>query len=334
MVKKIFILGNGTDWNEKCLQKMISNQNIYFINKRVPVDGNIKNKLARIYFSYKINNKIDMPFKILWYRNIKKFIKKNTNSEDKIVVLIYDHNVFGGEISFLNYLRKNFKDIKLSYIFTNIVKYTSAMEKNYVKNLNIWYDAVFAFDPKDAQKYNFAYSPLIYDADPNYQKEKVENKDNLVFYVGQAKDRLESILECFKKLKKLGIKTDFHIVNVKKEEMKYVNEIVYNKFITYQDAINSIQNATCLIDIIQKDSTGLTIKTCEAICYDKKLITTNKHIADYPFYDPKYIRIIESADNIDEEFFYQNKDVHFSKESKRYFSAECFLERLEKELKK
>ena len=88
------------------------------------------------------------------------------------------------------------------------------------------------------------------------------------------------------------------------------------------------------MDAIQGNSTGLTIKTCEAVCYDKKLITTNKHVIEYPFYDPRYIRIIESPDDIDEAFFSKNREVRYSKEGKEYFSASSFLKRLDNEITK
>lgn len=325
-MKKLFILGNGNDWCEISLQGLLKHSNIYLTNRKVPVNGKLKNRIAKIYFSYRLNKRIKMPFKSLWYSDIMKYIKKNSNYNDSISVLIYDHNVFGGEPSFINHLRKNIENVKIYYIFTNIVKYTSASEKKYVDKLNIWYDKVFAFDKLDAIKYNFEYSPLIYDAKPNNTKETI-NEDS-VFYVGQAKDRLEMLLKSYEKLKKIGIKCDFHIANVDENKKKYEEEIIYNQFMTYKDAITSIKNATCLIDIIQGDSTGLTIKTCEAICYDKKLITTNKHVKEYPFYNPKYIKIIESEEDIDINFFNENKEVHYTKQDKEYFSGESFLKRI------
>lgn len=328
MAKKLFILGNGVDWCEKSLQGMLKHKNVYLVNKKIPVYGKIKTRIAKIYFSYKINSKFKLPFKTFWYKDMKKNIKENVSINDEICVLIYDHNVFGGEKTFLKYLKKHFKNIKLAYIFTNIVNYTAAKEKKYLDKLNSWYDIVFAFDPKDAEKYNFEYSPLIYDADNWYNKIDTESKDNLVFYVGQAKDRLEVLLKSYERLKKIGVKCDFHIANVPDGNKKYENEIVYNKFMSYNDVVNCIKKATCLIDIIQGDSTGLTIKTCEAVCYDKKLITTNKHVKEYPFYNPRYIRVMESINDIDLDFFNENTNVHYSKEEKDYFSADSFLEKL------
>lgn len=331
MTQGIFILGNGVDWCKKSLIGFDDIPNTCLVNSKIPVDGLMKEKLSKIVFSRKLNKYIDIPFKHLFYNQIINQIRK-FSKEKQINILIFDHNKFGGEAEFINLLKSEKAIESICYIFTNIVKYSAANEYGYLDKLNDWYDVVFAFDPEDAKKYGFSYSPLIYDADSNYKREEKESKDALVFYVGQAKDRLHGLLSCFEKLKKLGIKTDFHIANVKEEDIKYPDEIIYNKFMTYEECVDSIQKATCLIDVIQGESNGLTIKTCEAVCYDKKLITTNKHVVEYPFYDPRYIRVVESPDDIDESFFTENKDVHYSEDGKRYFSAQSFLRRLNKEL--
>lgn len=332
MEKLLFIIGNGTDWCEKSLLGFNTNSEVYLVNKKLPVNGFFLSKLARIFFSKKINLKLIIYIRILFYKQIITQIKDFSKGKS-IDVLIYDHNKFAGKEDFIKVLRSIKNVSSVNYIFTNIVKHSAANENSYLNNLNNWYDVVFAFDPEDAKNYNFAYSPLIYDADPDYKKVEKESDDYCVFYVGQAKDRLRSLLSIYEKLNKIGIKTEFHIANVKKEDIKYSNEIIYNKFITYDACVEAIHKATCILDVIQGDSTGLTIKTCEAICYNKKLITTNQYIKEYSFYDPRYIRIVNSLDDIDKTFFTENLDVHYSEEGKKYFSAEKFLERLGEELK-
>ncbi len=327
MANRLFILGNGVDWCEKSLQGIKEHENIYLLNKKIPVEGNIKNKLAKLYFSYKINSKIQLPFKSFWYKDIKKYIKKNINDGDELCVLIYDHITFGGEVSFSKYLRKEFKNIKLVYIFTNIVNYTAAMEKKYLDKLNDWYDVVYAFDLEDSKKYNFKYFPLIY----SYNHIDVKEK-NQVFYVGKAKDRYNMLMNCYDKLEELGINRKFYIVDVPEENQKHKDEIQYNKFLTYNEFLKNIQESSCLIDIIQGESTGFTIKTCEAVYYDKLLITTNQNVKNAPFYDERYILVINSAEDITKEFFEKAGQVKYSDEGKAYFSVDTFLNKLYKDL--
>lgn len=333
MPDRILILGNGMDWCEKSVSVLCQNKNISLLNNKVPVNGKWKNQLARIYFSWRINKLFPMPFKSIWYKQLGLYLKK-LGFDKGGCIIIYDHNVFGGEETFIGYIRKKYPVAKMVYVFTNIVEFTSAKEKNYVEKLNDWYDVVFAFDPEDAKKYNFAYSPLIYDPDPAYDKDATENKENTVFYVGQAKDRLPSLMAAYQKLKKLGVQCNFHIAKVPEEDIIQADDITYNQWMSYAEAVTAIQKSTCLLDAIQGNSTGLTIKTCEAVCYDKKLITTNKHVTEYPFYDSRYIRIVESPEDIDEAFFNENREVHYSKEGKEYFSAGAFLKRLDEELSK
>ena len=218
MIKKLIILGNGVDWCSKSLIGFINNPSVFVINKKIPVNEKAE-KVARVYFSYKMNRHISMPLKKCWYSWIGNRIQEKTTDGCNTCLLVYDHNVFGGEKTFVEYMRKKFSKIKIAYIFTNIVELSAAKEKNYVEKLNDWYDVVFAFEPEDAKKYNFAYSPLIYDPDPAYDKDATENKENTVFYVGQAKDRLPSLMAAYQKLKKLGVQCDFHIAKVPEEDI-------------------------------------------------------------------------------------------------------------------
>ena len=328
----IVVLSNHVDWGYITLKKLEQKYNAKIVTKKYPcTDSKLDEFVWTISFSDK--TKAISP-KFIKTNRVLSFMKQYSLLHGSPVIIIYDHNRIANDEIFLRYLKAKNPNLKLVYVFTNIVKYTAANDLSYIDRLNDWYDVVFAFDPEDAKKYEFAYSPLIYDADPSYDKLKLESKEDLVFYVGQAKDRLSGLLSCYEKLESLGIKTDFHIAKVKEEDKRYPDKIIYNKFISYSECVDAIQHATCLIDVIQGDSTGLTIKTCEAVCYDKKLITTNKYVKEYPFYDPRYIRIVESPDDIDLAFFEENRDVHYSEEGKRYFSADRFLERLNEELGK
>lgn len=325
---EIVILGNGVDWCEISLGGFKNKG--YLWNKKIPVNGFLKEKIAKVIFSNKINKHIKVPFKQIWYSDVKRYIKANVKNKKNFFLLIYDHNVWGGEESFIYYIKKIYPNIKIGYIFTNIISKSAAKEKGYVERLSEWYDVVFAFDPEDAKVYNFAYSPLIYD--PEIKIDKTISSENSVFYIGQAKDRLPILINVYEKLNKLKIKTNFHIVGVADSDKKYSNSIIYNRYIPYSQALTYINESTCLLDVIQGESTGLTIKVCEAIVHNKKLITTNENIKEYPFYDARFIKIIKKADEIDYGFFKENLITNYSNVGKKYFSVNAFIDRLNNEL--
>ncbi|MBE6059380.1 MAG: hypothetical protein E7215_04305 [Clostridium sulfidigenes] len=323
---ELIILGNGTEWCSCSLNKLTSREKVRFFNERLPLKNRYILQIARLHYSYKLEKYIEIPGKTIWYKKFCKDLGLDANKHQ--ILMIYDRNILGGEKSFIHYLRKHFPTIKLVYVFTNIVKYTGAKERDYVEKLNGWYDVVFAFDQLDAKKYGFNYSPLIYDSFEG--SSDAENKQDLVFYVGQAKDRLKDLIKSFERLNEINIKTDFNIVKVTEPEMKYSDIIKYNKTMSYKDVIKKIKSSSCLIDIIQGESTGLTIKNCEAIVYQKKLITTNKSIKEYPFYDSRFIKVIESPDDITLDFFENNRNVVYKNSD--YFSSDKFIERLVKAL--
>lgn len=326
MKEKIIILGNSQDWCERSLSDFKKMDNVKMNNYKYFRKVNSFTKfLARIHFSYKLNRIIELPFKKIWYSKIKKFV--NAKKDEKVIFIIYDRNVLANNIKFINYLRKNFKDCRLVYMFTNIVNISGAGENNFVLKLNQYYDVVYAFDPEDSKKYNFKYSPLIYSTN-----EMNTDKKNQAFYVGRSKDRYPMLIKVYERLKELNISSEFHIFEVEADKQMYKENIKYNEYISYDECLKKIQQSNCLIDIIQGNSTGLTIKVCEAIYYNKLLITTNKHIKETPFYDEKFILIIDNEKDIKEVFFRNANNVKYSKEGKEYFSVDTYLKRLYNDL--
>lgn len=326
MKEKIIVLGNGEEWCEKSLKDFLQFDNVKINNCKYLKKLNSFTKiLAKIHFSYKINKKINLPLKKLWYNKIIEYVE--AKKDEKVIFIVYDRNGFANDLKFIKYLRNNFKNCKLVYMFSNIVEKSGAIENNFVSKLNEYYDVVYAFDKEDSKKYNFKYSPLLYSAN----KINVNNK-NQVFYVGKAKDRYELLIKIYEKLKELNINTKFHIFGVDKESQVYNDNIEYNKYISYDECLRNIQESNCLVDVIQGNSTGFTIKVCEAICYDKLLITNNKHVKETPFYDSRFILVINSESDIKREFFENANNVKYSKEGKAYFSVNTYLKKLYNDL--
>lgn len=326
MKNKIVVLGNGQDWCEKSLTDLRKMENTKIINSKYLCDFNkILSFIIKIHFSYKLNKIINLPFKSIWVNSVLKNIDEK-NSEN-IIFIIYDRSFLSNNEKFLKKLRKKYINCKLVYMFTNIVNISGANDNNFVSKLNQYYDVVYAFDPKDAKKYNFKYSPLLYSINPINVEEKKQ-----VFYVGRAKDRYSMLLQVYEKIKQLNIDRKFYIFSVPKEEQRYQNDIQYNKYISYDECLSNIQQSNCLIDIIQGDSCGFTIKTCEAIYYDKLLITTNENVKNAPFYDERYVLVIKSAEDITKDFFDNAGKVKYSDEGKAYFSIDTYLKNLYKDL--
>lgn len=325
-MKQIVILGNGSDWCEASLADFNRVKGAKVINTVLPCSPNsVRGKLARVHYSLKINQYVNLPFKKIWYKYFLKSICEDRDAE--LVVIMYDRNRLANDPAFLAYLRQCYKNIKLVYMFTNVVRISGANTSGFVGQLNTYYDLVYAFDPSDAPTYNFKYSPLIYSENAmNVQTTKQ------VFYVGRAKDRYEMLMRVYSELKNIGVNRKFYIFNVPEDKQKYKGEIQYNKLIPYKECLKYIQESTCLLDVIQGESEGFTIKVCEAVFYNKRLITTNKNVIDMPFYDSRFVKVIDCAEQVTKEFVLSDESVVYPEKAREYFSVRGYLKRLEKDL--
>ena len=69
-----------------------------------------------------------------------------------------------------------------------------------------------------------------------------------------------------------------------------------------------MSRSKCILDIPYKGQSGLTIRTIESIGLHTKLITTNKSIREYDFYDENNIFIMDLKNNIlPQEDFFENE---------------------------
>lgn len=329
MYNKIVVLGNGTDWCGVMLGDM-KKYNVKVINSETPIINSrslLLKFFLRLHFSKTINDRIRLPLKRVWFKKIAKNIDE-TFSEN-LTIIIYDRNKLANNRSFLNFLRKKYRNCKLIYMFTNITERSGAAENGFVDELKDNYDLIYTFDLHDAEKYEYKYAPLMYSL-------RAEGKGGIIntdlFYVGKAKDRLSLLLEIFGFLKKRNISNEFHIFGVEASKQKYKTEIVYNRLMPYIECLRKLASSKAILDIIQSKSEGFTLRVCEAIFYNKILITTNKRIVEAPFYDKRYMHVINSASDIKKEWF-QKKDVRYSANAKYFFSVDKFLLQLADDLK-
>ena len=58
-----------------------------------------------------------------------------------------------------------------------------------------------------------------------------------------------------------------------------------------------------IVDLVRQNQTGVSFRIFEAMAFEKKVITSNKNIVEYDFYNPANIMLIdEEAIAIDSSF--------------------------------
>ncbi|MEG0518751.1 MAG: hypothetical protein RR555_07785 [Bacteroidales bacterium] len=155
---------------------------------------------------------------------------------------------------------------------------------------------VYTFDQNDAVKYKFKHTYQVYANDTTAER-KVKYD---IFFVGNDKGRLEDIYRLYGIFNNQGLTSSLHVIKNrhKKYDSKY-NPIITNESMPYPQSIETIKESRAVLDILQANQTGQTLRPLEALFLNKKLITNNVEIINEPFYHPSLIFIL-GIDNIDQ----------------------------------
>jgi len=249
--------------------------------------------LYRWHTSPAVNDKIPLPFRGVW----NPMIFRNPFSDGKPLCFV----VFGNRRllnkNFIGYLKKAYPGSKVVYFCQDLIAKSHGARFETFRDA---FDYMLSFDHADAEKYGMDYYPLVYSPYDVPEDASIEESD--VYFVGKAKDRLPQILAAYERFRDAGLKCDFYITGVKPEDQKYADEITYGNQMPYIENLKHIKKTKCLLEIMQGGGHGYTLRACEAIMYDKKMITDNPEIANAPFYRPELISVFNGAEDIDPSF--------------------------------
>lgn len=202
------------------------------------------------------------------------------------------------------------------------------------------FDYCYSFDNNDVKEYPwFKFVPLFYsESEDKYIEDK---RDAL--YIGTIKrGKYAFVHEMEVALNDKGYKNYFYYYIQSRSVFRYLKwkdkgmkgaDIKDFKFekINEKETYNLMKTSKFIIDVPMKNQNGLTIRTFEALGFNKKLITTNKNIAEYDFYDPQNIYIYDGKFDFESDFFTKPYKM-LPKEIKDKYSLSSFLDALLKEV--
>ena len=140
-----------------------------------------------------------------------------------------------------------------------------------LKNLGM---EVVTFDPLDAQQHGLRLVDQVYrDISPWVQTDVVQDID--LYFVGQDKGRLPVLQQIRASAMQAGLSVHFHVTPDK--HTRYTVEersLLANKPLAYPDNLALINRSRCLVEVVQPNQSGQTIRSLEAAFFDRKLLTT------------------------------------------------------------
>ena len=207
--------------------------------------------------------------------------------------------------------KKTISLIRAKWPHAKLVLYLYDSIKNVrgvLKNTKL-YDRVFSFDSEDCKKYNFSFRPLFCDNQSILLNKFGEKRFDLFFYGTMYGDRFDIlnkiVLACSKQnvlfyrfcyLAGKFMKLYYFLTNsgYRSFNKDYISTVPKS----HSDLASFISSSYAILDINDVRQSGITIRTFEALFSGKRIITTNSRVAEYDFYDPNFILIIDRK-NID-----------------------------------
>ena len=136
---------------------------------------------------------------------------------------------------------------------------------------------------------------------------------NDAYFVGGLKGgRNETIYQVCNFLLSKGVKCMSDLMLIGNVEPKTIKGVYYYRgWKPYDEILAKVNASNCIIEICQKGQTGATLRYFEAVCMNKKLLTNNKNIVNFPFYNQKWMKIFSSIDDIDAEWVKTREPIDY-----------------------
>lgn len=302
------IVGSDADYHKVSYSELNGRDDAVYLWKPLITDNFFVNSVYRIHTSPHINKYVKVPFQKLW----NGLICNVKFSESKpICYLIFAGRKKEIDNGLIEYLRKKDPTCKIVIFYQDMVKRSKLPDVDRLKGNS---DLILSFDQSDVEEYGLIYYPLVYSEVDIPEDANIAQSD--VYFVGKAKDRLDRIIAAYEKFRNADMKCDFHIIGVDEKDRKYADEIVYQEQMPYMENLQRIHSCKCMLEVMQQGGHGYTLRYCEAIMYDKAIITDNPEVKNAPFFNASLIQHFENPENIEVAFVNnipEHPDYHFKK---------------------
>lgn len=293
------------------IKKQLQDKNILYLSVRTfNLENQIKSKLesfgAKVYFyderikDTNFTKAIIRVKKDLYSNKIKKYYE-NILQETKAINFDYLLVVRGEVVPefFLQEFKKSHPNC--TFIFYNWDSFKNT--NNTTKMLHL-YDRKFTFDPEDAKNYNICFRPLYYIDDYAAINQEKKKKYDLLF-LGTAHSDRYIISSKLKDYVEDHGKTAFCYYFMHSKWVYYYKKRFDKTFehfelaklsfksLSLPEMIQLYEDSNVVLDINHPNQKGLTMRTFEAIGAQRKLITTNREILKFSFYNPNNIYVID-----------------------------------------
>lgn len=268
-------------------------------------------------------------------------IEKNTlfdaisteSQKNKNVVVVflnaalYYNSYLAGSIK---YYKKKWPAIRTVLFYLDIVGVGVCKNADYLREEGL-FDLVYTVDAPDAERIGAVQWPTFYSTDPAMIR-KIPVND--MYFCGALKGRAGMLKQCAEEAEKNGSQVEMDIIcdkqDIRMKDVQGVRTHSFDEFMSYPEVLERELEAKCMLEIVQEGQTALTLRPYEAVAYNRKLLTNNRSILNFTFYDNRYMRYFETPDDIDWDWVKEDLNVDYG--YKGEFSPVYLLEDIAEKL--
>lgn len=257
-------------------------------------------KLFFLHWSNKVNRRIRLPFKRLWY---KKICKQNFGNDRPCCYCFNGGKYLRESPGLYDYIKKLNPENKVMVYLMDMIEKTVGN----IDDIRGCTDAIVSYAASDAEKYGiYHFDGIFYGATVDVTELADFEWD--AYFLGFAKDRLERIHRAYRVLSKAGLRCNFIICGTKPEDRIEGEGLHYQEPISYVENLENVKKSRCVLELMQGGSDAPTLRTQEAITYKRKLLTDHLSAADQPYFNPAFMSLFAEPEDIDTDFAAQPID--------------------------
>lgn len=252
----------------------------------------------------------------------RKYVKRNTDRYIRCIINRYSFKKIDKVIIILAYTfsKENIISLRNAFKGAEFVYYAWDSIQNFpvISNFVHIFDRSYSFDMLDCVKYGMDFLPLFY-LDKRMKKQEKMYDYSIIMTVYPTKvKKLKDVLSLLPKdvtaFKYLLIKSKLFYFYFKIFYFRLFKDFKMKDFkfkkISLDKTHEIFASSRAVIDIPLDNQHGLTMRTFEALSLGCKLVTTNKYIKNYDFYNKRNVFIFGEDSNFG-DFLKYDFDINY-----------------------
>lgn len=213
---------------------------------------------------------------------------------------------------------------KILYLWDDVAR---VQEFQHYRSL---FDIIYSFDKMDCNKYGLNFLPLFYTQEYEYDNEIKRYDFSFTGWLHSERERfVEDIYKensqrkwcVWLRTTRLHVIYEFLLTFGKKRPSKFYKY----KDLSMAESALLMKNSRIVIDMPYAHQNGLSIRTIESLAAQCKLITTNKEVKSYDFYNDNNILIVERHNPVIPETFINKEYIDVPSYIKERYSLNNWI---------